>query len=177
MLLNAGLDTGDVLLERRVPVESDTMATNLFGSLAELGAPLMVKTLAGLEDGSLFPKPQDHAAATLAPILTRDDGRLRPEARPAQKIYDRWRGFYPWPGAWAEFRGKRFLVHAMRVLAGEVGTGPEAGELRSSGEQLLLGAAGSSALELLEVQAEGKPRMIGSVFARDYQLRSGERLG
>ena len=177
MLLNAGLDTGDVLLEARVPIGPDTMATELFGSLAELGAPLMVKTLAGLEDGSLQPKSQDHANATLAPILTREDGRLRPAERTASEIYDRWRGFYPWPGAWAEFRGKRFLVHTMRVVRGKAADGLEPAELGVSAERLYLGAAGGSALDLLEVQMEGKPRITGAALARDYQVRPGERLG
>ena len=178
MLLNAGLDTGDVLLEERVPIGPDTMAHELFGSLAERGAPLMVKTLAGLADGSLVAKPQDHAAATLAPFLTRDDGRLRPEEQTAQTIYDRWRGFYPWPGAWAEFRGKRFLVHAMRPLPpAEAESAPAPGELWPAGEHLYLGAAGGSVVELREVQIEGKPRMAGAAFARDYQVKVGERLG
>ena len=177
MQLNAGLDTGDMLLEERVPIAPETMAAELFGTLAELGAPLMLRTLAGLEDGSIVPRPQDHASATLAPMLTREDGRLRPEVRTAQQMYDRWRGFYPWPGAWAEFRGKRFLVHAMRVATVDGPAGLERGELRVSEGNVVVGGAAGSALELFEVQMEGKPRMPGAALARQYQLKPGERLG
>ena len=175
MRLDAGLDTGDTLDEKRVPIGPETTALDLFGSLAEAGAGLMLRTLAGLAEGTLAGKPQDHARATLAPILTREDGRLALEQRSAQQAFDRWRGFYPWPGAWGTFRGKRFLVHGMRPAAASEDT-PAAGELRWDGDRLLAGAAGESTLELLQVQVEGKPRTGGAAFARDFQLRGGERL-
>lgn len=174
MRLDAGLDTGDVLLERRVPIGPETMASELFGELAQVGAGLMVETLRGLDAGTLHATPQDHAGATLAPILTREDGLMRLGERTARQVYDRWRGFYPWPGAWAEFRGKRFLVHRMRM--GSEGSGVAPGELAVRGEKLLVGAAGDTALVLDEVQIEGKARMPGAAFAKGYQLRAGERL-
>lgn len=174
MRLDAGLDTGDVLLQRRVPIGPETMASELFVGLAEMGAGVMVETLRGLEDGTLRATPQDHAGATLAPILTREDGLMRLEERTARQVYDRWRGFSPWPGAWTEFRGKRFLVHRMGVAA-ESG-GLSAGELRFSGDALLVGAAGGTALRLDEVQTEGKARMAGVDFAQGFQVRAGERL-
>ncbi len=176
MRLDAGLDTGDVLLEERVAIGPETMASELFIRLAEAGAPLMVRTLEGLATGTVEPKRQDHTAATLAPILTREDGRLGLAEHTAQRAYDRWRGFYPWPGAWAEFRGKRFLVHGMR-MAESLGMALEPGELRFQGAELLVGAREGSLLALLEVQTEGKPRMTGAAFARDFQLKAGERLG
>lgn len=176
MRLDAGLDTGDVLLEQRLKIEPQTMAGELFPVLAEAGAALMLRTLAGLESGSLTPQPQDHAKATLAPILTREDGRLLLVERTAQQVYDRWRGFYPWPGAWGELRGKRFLVHRMRVAEAISGALPEPGELRVIGGELVVGAALRTALVLDEVQTEGKPRMAGTVFAQGYQLRTGERV-
>ena len=183
MKLDAGLDTGDVLLEQRVPIGPDTMAHELFEELSEIGADLLVETLAALEAGTVTPKAQDHAGATLAPILTRADGHMALGERPAQQIYNRWRGFSPWPGAWGEFRGKRFLVHRMRMgtsserrreelraaVAGPGKLVPEAGEL-------LAYAADGCALVLDEVQMEGKPRMAGAAFARDFQVKAGERL-
>ncbi len=120
MRLDAGLDTGDVLLERRVPVGPDTTAAELYPVLADAGAELVLRTLAGLDDGTIRPQPQDHSKATLAPILTREDGRMELTRRTAQDAYNRWRGFYPWPGAWAELRGKRFLVHGMRPANAEM---------------------------------------------------------
>ncbi len=174
MKLDAGLDTGDILLERRVPIEPDATSADLFPMLAELGAPLMLETLRGLEAGTLVPQKQNHAAATLAPILTREDGRMMLHARTSQEVYDRWRGFYPWPGAYAEFRNKRFLVHRMLPVSG---TRAQPGELQLHGDRLLVGAAQDTALALAEVQVEGKPRMAGHEFARNSQLKAGEHLG
>jgi len=174
MRLDAGLDTGDVLLMRSVPVGPETTSAELYPQLAEVGAGLLVETLAGLQDGSIKPQPQEHAKATLAPILTREDGRLRLGEQTASVAYNRWRGFAPWPGAWAEFRGKRFLVHKMRLASG---VELEPGVLDGSSGTLLVGAAQGTVLALEEVQTEGKPRMSGAQFARDFQLRTGERLG
>jgi methionyl-tRNA formyltransferase len=174
MRLDAGLDTGDVLLEHRVPVGPETMASELFPALAAAGAKLMLETLRGLDTGTLTPKPQDHARASLAPILTREDGRMELSGRSAQQVYNRWRGFYPWPGAWAEFRGKRFLVHRMHLAEALPALAP--GELKLSRDELLVGAAEGSTLVLDEVQMEGKARMAGAAFARGFQVREGERL-
>jgi methionyl-tRNA formyltransferase len=174
MRLDAGLDTGDVLLMRSVPVGPETTSEELYPLLAEVGAELLVETLAGLEDGTVKPQPQEHAKATLAPILTREDGRLRLGEQTASVAYNRWRGFAPWPGAWAEFRGKRFLVHKMKLASA---TNLEPGVLDGSSGTLLVGAAQGTVLAFDEVQIEGKPRMSGAQFARDFQLRAGERLG
>ena len=177
MRLDAGLDTGDALLETTVDIGPMTMATELFGQLAEVGAPLMLRTLEGLERGTLLPTPQDHSKATLAPILTREDGRLQLTERSAQQVLNRWRGFYPWPGAWGEFRGKRFLVHAMRLDgAGSMGA-LSPGELALRDGELRVGASDGRALALGEVQLEGKPRLNGAAFAQDFQLKPGERIG
>lgn len=174
MRLDAGLDTGDVLLERRVAIGADTMATELFPQLSHVGAVLMVETLSGLEAGTVKRKPQDHAGATLAPILTREDGRMDLADQTAQEIYDRWRGFYPWPGAHATMRGKRFLVHRMRVAS--VDSGLAAGQLDWSDGELVAGAAEGTSLIFEEVQLEGKQRLRGMDLVRGFQLKIGENL-
>ncbi len=175
MQLDAGLDTGDVLLERRIPVGPDTTASELYPQLAAIGAELMVETLEGLERGTVQPRKQDDSQATLAPILTREDGRMELARRSAREAYNRWRGFSRWPGAHAEFRGKRFLVHRMHPLqATDVELG--AGELAVVDGALIVGAADGTQLVLDEVQMEGKARMPGAQFANDFQLRRGERL-
>ena len=175
MQLDAGLDTGDVLLERRLAVGPDATAAELYPQLASIGAELMIETLDGLEQGTVRPREQDDSQATLAPILTREDGRMELERRTAREVYDRWRGFSPWPGAHAEFRGKRFLVHRMHRLdsgAAELA----AGELALVDGALVVAAADRGQLVLDEVQMEGKARMPGAQFAKDFQLRRGERL-
>jgi methionyl-tRNA formyltransferase len=174
MWLDEGLDTGDVLLEQRLPIGPDATSSQLYPQLARIGSELMVETLARLESGTLARKPQDHSQATLAPILTREDGRIDFAARNAREIYDRWRGFYPWPGAYAAFRGKRFLVHRMHV--GGENLGLACGQLDWSEGELVVGAAEGTALILDEVQLEGKQQLTGIDFVRGFQLKQGESL-
>ena len=174
MLLDAGLDTGDTLLERRLPIGPATTASELYPQLASIGAKLMIETLDGLERKTIAPRPQDNEGATLAPILTREDGRMELDLRTAREAYNRWRGFSPWPGAHAEFRGKRFLVHRMHpITATALALAP--GELALSDDLLLAGTLDGT-LALDEVQMEGKARMPGTQFAKDFQLHRGERL-
>jgi methionyl-tRNA formyltransferase len=175
MQLDVGLDTGDVLLERRVEVGPDATSAALYPKLAAIGAELMLETLDRLEQGTVHPRKQNDSQATLAPILTREDGRMELEHRSAREAYNRWRGFSPWPGAHAEFRGRRFLVHRMQPWGtNEAELAP--GELAVIDGALLVGAADRKQLVLDEVQIEGKARMPGAQFAKDFQLRRGERL-
>jgi methionyl-tRNA formyltransferase len=174
MRLDAGLDTGDTLLMRSISVGPHTTSPQLYPELAHIGAKLLVQTLADLGDGTLQAIPQDHTHATLAPILTRDDGRLNPAEHTAEQAYNRWRGFHPWPGCWANFRGKRFLIHKPHPVTGGSTLAP--GELDISTGVLLVGMAQGTHLRLDEVQPEAKPRIAGAQFARDYQLKAGERL-
>jgi methionyl-tRNA formyltransferase len=176
MRLDAGLDTGDVLLERAVPVPEDATAAAMYPVLAAIGAELMVETLRGLEAGTLQARVQDHEHATLAPILTREDGRLDLD-RTAMQTYDRWRGFTPWPGCHAEFRGKRFLLHRIRAAEIDLPEAVDPGALWIHEDKLMLGAAQNTALVLEEVQLEGKARLSGAAFWKDFQLKQGERVG
>jgi methionyl-tRNA formyltransferase len=173
MQLEEGLDTGPVFLEKRLPIAPDAMATDLFGALADVGAKALLEVLVRLDAGTATAVVQQHELATLAPILKREDGALDLANRPAQEAYDRWRGFYPWPGAHASLRGKRFLAHRMHLADGDV---LPVNELALVKGELVVGAAGDTALVLDEVQLEGKPRMPGAQFARDFQLKPGETL-
>ena len=173
MLLEAGLDTGPMLLARAVPIGEDETSVDLFKTLSAIGAELMVETLGGLEKGSITPQIQDHSLATLAPILTREDGLIS-FARTAKENHARWRGFQPWPGAHTTLRGKKLIVHRM-AIAVNLASAP--GTLLVEGESLFAGCAADSALELLEVQMEGRRRMTAAEFLHGYQVRSGERLG
>ena len=173
MRLDAGLDTGDMLLAQVVPIGQEETAVDVYGCLAPVGAELMVKTLHELECGEIVPQKQDHSMATLAPILKREDGWID-FSRTAQQIYDRWRGFQPWPGAHTVLRGKKLIVQRMRV-AGSAEC--EAGVLKVRGDSLLVGCGGEHVLTLDEVQVEGKRRMSAAEFLRGYQVKSGERLG
>jgi methionyl-tRNA formyltransferase len=172
MRIDEGLDTGPMLLAEIQRIAPEETAVDLFECLADIGARLMAKTLHGLEAGTITPIEQNHAEATLAPILKREDGQVD-FSLSAQRIYDRWRGFQPWPGAFTTLRGKKLILHRMAKTKDE----GVAGELQVDGDRLLAGCGDGSILELVEVQLEGRKRMSAPEFLRGFQVRSGERLG
>lgn len=174
MRLDAGLDTGPMLLKQVVEITPSTTAPELFLSLAEIGAQLMVATLAGLEAGTITPQEQDDTKATLAPILTRDDARID-FSRGASVIDQRFRGFQPWPGAYTSLRGKKLIVHAMH-LANEAVEGKPSTLILEEGKMLVPCGDGSAVI-FDEVQLEGRKRMPADEFLRGFQVKSGELLG
>jgi methionyl-tRNA formyltransferase len=174
MRLDAGLDTGDMLLAQVCPIGLEETAVDVYECLADVGAKLMVRTLRKLAEGSLCPQPQDHSLATLAPILTREDG-LMDFTRTAAQLYDRWRGFQPWPGAHTTLRGKKLIAHKLRITNETFHCKP--GELIVRGDLMLVRCANSTVLAFDEVQTEGKRRMTAADFLHGYQIKSGERLG
>ena len=180
MLLEEGLDTGPILLQQEIEIGAEQTAVDLFEILATRGAPLVVETLAGLAAGSLQPKPQDHTRASLAPMLTRDDGRMDFAAHTATELKNRWRGFQPWPGAFTVLDGKKMIVHGLEV-AGHAGlNGCEArepGELFVDQHRMLVSCARGTVLELLELQLEGKKRITAAELLRGMHFVFGMRLG
>ena len=175
MLLEQGLDTGPILLQRELAIEREQTAADLFEVLAKDGAPLVVETLAGLEDGSIKAKPQDHARATLAPILDREDGRMDFGRFTATELWNRWRGFQPWPGAYTTLEGKKLIAHRVRVAEKSAAGAPSAVDLAD--HRLLVACAQNTWIEITELQMEGKKRMATSDFLRGAGLHSGMRLG
>jgi methionyl-tRNA formyltransferase len=176
MRINAGLDTGDMLIQEEMKISPDDTAVTLAPRLAERGAALMVATLRGLEAGTIKLVSQDESRASLAPILQKEDGRID-FSRTAAEISNRLRGFQPWPGAFTDFRGKSLNVFAARPIAGAATPSPSPGTLIYRDERLLVGCGSNTALELIEVQLEGKKRMAARDFANGYQPKSGERFG
>ena len=174
MRIDAGLDTGDILLQRELPIEPDDTAETLGPKLAAVGAELMVETLRGLESGQVRPVPQDHAKATLAPILRKEDGRID-FARTANEVFNRLRGFQPWPGAYTTFKSKTLQVHKARPSESSVRLDP--GEIAVEGTRLVAGCGQGTALELVEIQMEGKRRMLAREFINGYHPKTGDRLG
>src|SRR5579871_1407917 len=167
MKIDAGLDTGDMLLKWETPIGADENAVELGERLAPAGADLLVKTLEGIEAGTIRPERQDNSQATLAPILKKEDGVIDWNW-PARNIFNRARGFLPWPGAYSFFRGQIFHVWKARV-AGEAGGGAP-GVLMPRKKKLLVSAGERSVLELLEVQIEGRKRMSAEAFLNGQRL-------
>ena len=179
MLLEEGLDTGPILLQQTVEIEPDQTAVELFDLLAKAGAPLVVDTLAGLAAGKIHPQPQNHEGATYAPLLNREDGRMDFAARTAHDLYNRWRGFQPWPGAFTTLDGKKLIVHRLGLAAPNSCdfSHPEPGQICIENYRFFAACAEDTWLEFLELQLEGKKRLRAAEFLHGSQLPAGARLG
>jgi methionyl-tRNA formyltransferase len=141
------------------------------------GAPLVLDTLAGLENGTVKPKPQDHSRATLAPLLAREDGRINFARHTATQIKNRWRGFQPWPGAFTALEGKKLIAHKLDIATVHAPSSLAAGQVMISEDHIFAACAGNTWLELLELQLEGKKRLGAAEFLRGTHLATGMRLG
>jgi methionyl-tRNA formyltransferase len=169
-VLEAGMDTGPVLLAERTAIHEGETAGELTARLARIGAPLLVAAVRGLVDRSIDPMPQDHDRATYAPKINPDDARLDWRGD-AVALHNAVRAFNPVPGAHTTFAGERLKVH--RAIPVE-GSG-DPGVVTVTGEGPVVACA-SGALRLDEVQPAGRPRMSGADFANGYRP-GGQRLG
>ena len=168
MKIDAGLDTGDMLLKYETKIGPDETAMELGERLAVAGADLLVRTLAEL--GTIVPQKQDEKQATYAPILKKEDGRID-WSMSAAEIVNRVRGFIPWPGCYGSLRGQRIHIWKARPADGIF----KAGGLHVTGKRLYAGCKGG-AIELLEVQLEGKKRMTAAAFLNGFTLGEDEVL-
>lgn len=172
MRIDAGLDTGDMLLKWETAIGPEETSVALGGRLSIAGADLLLETLDGLESGALVAEPQDDTQATLAPIIKKEDG-LIDWSSPARDILNRMRGFTPWPGTYTFFRGQRF--HIWKASFSPVRR-PGPGVLEVHDKQLIAGCGCDRAIELLEVQLEGRKRMPAQAFLNGNPLREKEVL-
>jgi methionyl-tRNA formyltransferase len=173
MKIDAGLDTGDILLKEEIAILPEDDAITLGIRLADIGAPLLALTLDGLDRGEITPVRQDHSQHSLAPILRKEDG-LADWTLSAEELRNRVRGLQPWPGVFAPFRGGTLKIE--RVAAESIAHQQQPGTLMIAGHQLFV-ACGSGRLELLEVRPEGKRRMPAADFLNGARVQPGERLG
>jgi methionyl-tRNA formyltransferase len=173
MRIDAGLDTGDMLLKWETPIAPEENAVELGQRMSVAGADLLVQTLAGIEAGTIHPEPQDSSQASLAPVLKKEDGEVDWNFA-ARKISNRARGFLPWPGAYSHFRGQLFHIWKARVAEEPAEGAP--GRLMPLKRRLLVSAGESSALELIEVQIEGRKRMPVEAFLNGHHLEENEML-
>jgi methionyl-tRNA formyltransferase len=175
MKIDAGLDTGDILLARETGIQPEDTSESLADRLSLMGAGLLVETLRRLERGEIRQRPQDHAQATLAPMLKKEDG-LIDWSRAADVIERRVRGFTPWPGTYTTFRGQGLRVWNATV-ASLASPSLDPGTLIVQDHRLLVACGGNTWLELAEVQLEGRRRISGRDFLNGVRLAPQEKLG
>jgi methionyl-tRNA formyltransferase len=181
MRIDAGMDTGEMLLQLEIEIDHKETAPELAARLAEAGAPLIVDTLRGLMAGTLSGRAQDNARATYAPVLKKEDGRINWNLS-AQDIYNRIRGFAPWPGAYSTFRGKTCHVWGEPVSKqrGKKDVGQTvclSGTLLQQKSELYVACGDTTTLRLLAVKVEGRKQVTAAEFANGAKLREGERFG
>jgi len=170
MEMEAGLDTGPMLLTEDVPIGPHTTAGDLHDQLAQLGARLIVAALEGLENGSLTPQPQPGEGVTYADKITKDDTHID-WSRPATEIDCRVRGLSPSPGAWFEIDGTRIRVLRAEPVEDMSGTPGVVLDDR------LTIACGQGALRLLDVQRAGKSVTTADALLRGFPVPAGARVG
>jgi methionyl-tRNA formyltransferase len=174
MKMDAGMDTGPILAQKRTPILPQDDSSTLHNRLAQLGAELLFETIPGYVDGKILPKPQS-ADASYAPKIKKEDGQID-WSRPAQSILDRLRAFTPWPGAFTFLKteAKPCLLKVWRAEVAE--KSGEAGEILSADESGIAIACGKNALRILELQREGGRRMSAREFLAGHELKPGEKI-
>ena len=182
MRIDAGMDTGDILLQRATAVGPQETTPELAVRLAELGAPLMAETLRGLRDGALRPIPQNPRDASMAPLLKKEDGRID-WSQPAEVIYNRMRAFTPWPGAYCLFRGAACHLSGVPAPANREPSGSAAppepfapGTIHSTGDRLLVTCGQQSLLHVSRVKLEGRKETSATDFSNGAHVRAGEQF-
>ena len=170
MLMDEGMDTGNILLQREIPIEEDDTGETLQQRLALLGAQLLMETLERMKAGDIHPIPQDHSKATYAPPLKKEDGRIdwRKEAK---EIDLQVRAFDPWPGAFTEWNGQLLKIYRGEVREGKP-TG-KAGTVVWVGSDFIEVETGTDSFLIKEVQLEGKRRMSSRDFLSGHLVTVG----
>ncbi len=176
MQMAAGMDTGDILLSREIPIDEDETGGSLFDKLSVLGGELIVEALPKLDAGELIPVPQDEAKATKCGKLTKDMGRID-FTKDAGSIRNLVRGLNPWPSAYTYLQGKSLKIWRAAVLSDGGFEGKEAGEIVSVTKSSFAVKTGNGLLEILELQLEGKKRMEAGSFLLGNRIVPGDKLG
>jgi methionyl-tRNA formyltransferase len=173
MRIDAGMDTGDMLLQQEIGILPGEKAQELATRMSEAGAALMIETLRGLPDGAVTPKKQNDALATYAPLLKKEDGRID-WSRKAREIFNRMRGFYPWPGAYTTFRGK--TCHLWGEPLAQEHTAAEPGTLFVEQGELRVVCGDTTVLRVLTVKLEGRDQVTAQQFLNGARLAKEERF-
>ena len=172
ILMDEGIDTGDILLKKTIKIDADETSGSLFDKLMALGAKTILETLDELEKGSLTPTKQGESPTAYAKMLTKAMG-LIDFTRSAKELDCFVRGMDPWPSAYTLLSGKTLKLWKVRAVEG----GGKAGSVIEIGKESFTVACGEGAIEVLEVQLEGKKRMSAGDFLKGSTLNIGQELG
>jgi methionyl-tRNA formyltransferase len=183
MRIDTGMDTGDILLQQEISIGPSATAPQLATKMSEAGAPLMLETLRGLESGAIIPRPQDHQQASMAPLLKKEDARIDWQ-QPAQQIFNRMRGFAPWPGATTTFRGQTCQISGEPIVTSAAPLDVHRpGELvfqqktqADNVQNWLVVCGQTTLLRLHAVKLEGRKQISASEFANGAHLASGDHF-
>ena len=174
MQMDAGLDTGDMLLTEKISIGINDTTLEMFEKLSILGADVMMKTIDKLEKGELKPVKQDDSKATYAGLLSKDEG-LVDWSKSALEIHNKIRGLYSWPGAFTKLDGKMLKLHKA-VLSDEKGNNIPGCIVPVNGKFVVC-CGDNKCIELKEIQLEGKKRMDSVSFLNGHKLQNGTVLG
>ncbi len=172
--LNEGLDTGPILLQKKVGIHDEDDAAILGHRLSNIGAELLVETLDALKEGTLEPIPQNDLLATKAPLLKKEDGHID-WSRKAKALWGQVRGMTPWPGAFTSWRGCRLKVH--RAGCDAIARPGAAGEVVEINDEGIHVSCGQGVLLVKELQIEGGKRLAAKDFLKGHPVAVGERFG
>lgn len=175
MQMDEGMDTGPVIACERTPIDPDETAAELGARLSAMGASLLREKLPAWVEGEVRATPQDDAGATLAPLLTKEDGRVD-WRKSAREVHDRVRGLSPWPGAFTEVDGRVVKIHRTEIRS-DSGSASEAGEVLAAEPSGIEVACGRGTIAILELQLEGKRRLGARDFLAGHPWARGLRLG
>lgn len=173
MLMDEGMDTGAMLLQERVVIYPEDTGGTLAPRLAEVGGRLLVETLRLLKAGTLRPQPQDHAFATMAPLLKKEDG-LIDWTLTAGEIANRVRGLSPWPGAYTYVNGERWILWLVAVDEGSQGSAP--GTVTKVTKERIDVATGGGTIQIVEIQPSDSRRMTVAQYLAGHRVAEGIRM-
>jgi len=174
MFMDPGMDTGDILLMERTDIDQQDSAQTLHDRLSLMGADLIVKTLEGIENGSLKPLPQDHAKATYAPMLVKENGRIVWE-KTAAELDCFIRGMTPWPGAFTFHNNRRLKIYRAKCIKEQMADQKPGTVVESFPGELYI-ASGKGILSVEEIQGASGKRLHIRDFLAGYKLLPGEVL-
>jgi len=175
MQIDAGMDTGPTLLRREVEIGPDETASELAARMRTTGAELIVESLLRFDRGEISPTQQEEKGASSAPILKKEDGRIE-WGRTAQQIYNRMRGFSPWPGSYATFRGQTCHLWGRPEIRGTGETHITPGEILPSAKEIYIACGEGTSLRLESIQVEGRKKISAREFANGARIGLAERF-